>query len=180
MNINDQVIELIANDVQEFTEFARNFAKSRFAVLTTEFGSNQEELDAINHLADTIKVKINKTDSGVSLSVYYDDDYEYLDVIQNGMEAPLSGGNNGIVTNPDGSKTNSNVPRNLWGQPLDEYAKEGEDVIGEIRMMLTDIFKERVQEAVTECKPQIANIAKSYLSKEIQERVNQHGYAKMG
>lgn len=174
--MNDRIIDIISNQVQDFTEFAQNFAKSRFAVLTTEFGENQEELDAIDYLVSKIKCNIQRTDSGVSLFIGYDEDYEYMNVIQEGMEAPLTGGNNGIVTNPDGSTTYSNVPPQLWGTPIEQYAKEGEDVIGEIKMMLTDLFKERVQEAVSECKSQIAKEAKSH----IIERMNQHGYAKMG
>ena len=174
--MNEQIIKIITDHIQDFTEFAQSFAKSRFAVLTTEFGSNQKELDALDYLASKIKCSIKETGSGVSLSVDYDEDYEYFDVIQQGMEAPLTGGNNGVVTNPDGSTTHSNVPEQLWGTPIEEYAKEGEDVIGEIKMMLTDLFKERVQEAVSECRSQIADVAKAYIIKE----VNQHGHTKMG
>ena len=171
-SINNKIIDVIKDSVQDFTILAQNFAKSRFLVLTTEFGQNQEELDALNHLADRIRCNINKTDSGVSLSIEYDDDYEYLNVIQEGMDAPLTGGNNGIVTNPDGSTEQSKVPQTLWGTPLEQYAKEGEDVIGEIRTMLTDLFKDRVQEAVSESKQKITDIVKPYITNELQRGIN--------
>ena len=165
----EAVISLIAGKAQSFQPFAESFAKSRFLLYSVEFGQNEEEAAALQQIADGIQCRIASTDGGIDLTIDFDngDRGEYLDVIEGGMDAPLTGGHGGIVTNPDGTTRPSLVPEPLWGNPIDEYAKAGSDVCEEVRMMLKDLFADRVREIVSECKPMIAQAARKEIVQEI-------------
>ena len=168
-NLQRDMCSLIASRAKEFQDFAESFARSRFLLHSTEFGQNNEETEALQNIAAGIKCEIVQSDSGVSLSIDFDDGDtgEYLDVVEHGMPPPLTGGRGGIVTNPDGSTYPSRVPKQLWGNPIDEYAKTGSDVLDEVKMMLKDLFTQRVKEITSECKPELTKLAKSYVTQEI-------------
>lgn len=168
--LQNQICNLIAGKAESFQPFAESFAKQRFLLYSSEFGTNAEEIEALQKIASVITVKISRSGTEVNLDFDFDngDRGNYLEVIEDGMDAPLTGGHNGIVTNPDGSTRPSNVPEQLWGNPIDSYAKSGSEVIDEVKMMLKDLFTNRIREIVSENKGEIARLAKSEIVQEIQ------------
>lgn len=134
-------------------------------VLSSVYGQNSEELSAMEKIASQIRCEVTLSGNGISLSIDYEggDSGDYLDIIQHGMPAPLTGGQGGIVTNPDGSTRQSNVPEELWGNPIDEYAKAGTDVQGEIEQMLNTLFSEEVRSIASSSSAEIAAIAKKQI-----------------
>ena len=104
------------------------------------------------------------------MDVDYDDNDtgNYLNIIQNGMPAPVTGGAGGFVHNPDGSTETSKVPPELWGNVIPQFAKSGSDVLGEVRNMLSQLFADEVKTIVSNSKSEIAAIAKSYILQEMQ------------
>lgn len=162
------VVSIILPELDTYTSFAQNFAKSRFLINASEYNTNEKEAEELNKISEGIRCELTSDGSSVSLSILYDDNNEYLHIIQKGMEAPLTGGDNGIATNPDGTQYHSKVPKQLWGNEIESYAKPAEDVKGEVKMMLHDLFMQRVQEVISENKVEIAKQIKPYIEKEIQ------------
>lgn len=170
-DLNESFRALVAKKMEPFEHFAESFAKQRFLLYSTEFGTNAEETEALQRIAAEIRCDIAQSDGGVSIDIDFDtgDRGNYLEVVEEGMDAPLTGGHNGVVTNPDGSTRPSNVPEQLWGNPIDSYAKSGSEVLEEVRMMLKDLFTSRVREVVSESKPELARMAKAYVVQEIHD-----------
>lgn len=164
------ILALIAGKAEGFKEMAENFAKSRFLLASIEYGQNEEEMSALERIAEGIKCEIEQSGSSVSLSIDYDeeDDGSYLEIIQEGMPAPYAGGDGGIVKNPDGTFSDSNVNPSLWGTRLDMYAKQGSDTLEEVNRMLTDLFTAEVQGIVAASHSEIAGIAKRYIVQELR------------
>lgn len=163
------IIELISSEAHKYQQMAENFAKSRFLLASIEYGQNEDEAQALEKIADGIKCTISSVSTGLTLDIDFDnnDAGHYLDVIQGGMGAPVTGGEGGFVHNPDGSTETSKVPPELWGNPIPEFAKQGSDVLGEVRMMLQQLFADEVRNIVQEQKPQIATLVKNYLVAEL-------------
>ena len=162
------IANILADDVLSFESMATNFSKSRFLVLASEFGSNEKEAAEIQKLADAVQCAIKQDGAGFSLDIDYLDNSNYFEIIQNGMQAPVAGGSGGVAHNPDGSTYQSAVPPQLWGNTLDSLAKDGIDITGEIKMMLTGLFRDHVQSAVSSHKSDIAALAKESELKQLQ------------
>lgn len=158
--------DILAAKVESFQTTAVNFAKSRFLVCASEYGMNDKESEELMTIAESIRCTIQNEGDAFSLNIEYGDS-PYLNIIEHGMEAPLTGGDGGIAHNPDGSTYRSNVPVQFQGNPIESFAKQGEDVMGEVRMMLTDLFRNAILEAVSESKQEIADTYRS----EIQNRL---------
>lgn len=164
------IISLIAAKAMGYKDMAESFAKSRFLLAATEYGENDEEMEALQKIADGIRCNIFATPSGVSLSVDYDDNDQgnYLEIIEQGMPAPYAGGDGGIVHNPDGTFKVSEVNPNFWGTRLDMLSKPGSDTLEEVNRMLGDLFRDEVQNIVSESRGEIAQAAKNYIVQELQ------------
>jgi hypothetical protein len=132
---------------------------------SSEYGDNDEEMKALEDIANGIKCRVESTEEGLSLAIdyEYEDPGDYLSVIEDGMSAPLTGGNNGIVTNPDGSTRQSEVPPELWGNPIEEYSEAGSEIKDEIHAMVSDLFASYVETLVSESRSEIAEIAKRHV-----------------
>jgi len=133
------IINLIAQRAKNYESMARNFAQSRFLLASIEYGQNEAETEALQKIAAGIQCKIVATDTGVSLDIDFDnnDSGNYLEIIEEGMLAPLAGGSGGFAHNPDGSVYRSNYPEHLWGTPLEDLSKPGSDTLDEVRKMLS-------------------------------------------
>jgi len=80
----------------------------------------------------------------------------------------LSGGRNGTVTEPDGTVRPTNVPQQLWGTPLPEYAKQPNAVSDGIKQMLQSLVPSWIRETVSDSKNEIARLAKAEISNYLQ------------
>lgn len=168
VEVHDHIINLLATRAKDFEIPAEAFARSRIMLLSSEYGDNAEERAALQNIAEGIKCTVNASDDGVSLSIDYDsrDPGGYLSVVDGGLEAPQTGGKHGTVTMPDGSTRHSNVPSVLWGNPIEEYAEPPSGVVEEIKMMLTDLFKEHLSLLIAENKSEIAKAVKAAIENE--------------
>ena len=155
MDINqEQIVEIITQHLDWFQTIGQEFAKSRFLVCASEYGMNENETDELMRIADGIQIKIEQSGSSISLDITYTDS-PYLGIIQEGMEAPVTHGGESI-TLPSGSQVASNAVTN--GVPLPDYAKEGEDVMGEVRTMMESLFRDAVSQAASDASNQISEI----------------------
>ena len=163
------IVRLITEKACEYQTMAQNFARSRFLLAAIEYGQNEEETKALEKIAGGIRCAIAPSATGVSLDIDFDDKDQgnYLEIIEHGMPAPITGGEGGFVHNPDGSIETSNVPPELWGEPIPEYAKAGSSTLEEVKAMLSQLFADEVQRITKESKQEIAGIAKEYLISEI-------------
>lgn len=162
------IASIIADDVLSFEPMATNFAKSRFMVLASEFGSNEKEAAEVQKIADAVQCVIKQDGDGFSLDIDFPDNSNYLEIIQNGEPKPVAGGSGGVAHNPDGSPYRSAVPRQFWGNVLDSLAKVGINIIGEIKTMLTGLFRDHVQSVVSSHKSDIAALFKIPMLKQLQ------------
>jgi hypothetical protein len=57
---------------------------------SSEYGDNEEEIAALQNIAENIKCTVETSDGGVSLNIDFDngDRGNYLEVVENGMPAP--------------------------------------------------------------------------------------------
>ena len=163
------IINLVAQKAKAYEPIARNFAQSRFLLASIEYGQNEEEIDALQKIAEGIQCKISASETGVSQDIDFDDNDSgnYLEIIDQGMPAPLAGGSGGFAHNPDGSVYRSLYPEHLWGSPLEELSKPGSDTLDEVRKMLSQLFADEVRNIIAESKSDIAAIAKRGIVDEI-------------
>lgn len=153
---------------------AENFAKSRFLLASAEYGANEKEVSALQAIADGIRCRIVNEGNNIELSIDFDDADagNYLEIVEEGMPAPLAGGSGGIAHNPDGSTYRSQYPPQLWGTPLENLAKTGSDTQSEIKRMLQDLFIQEVQSIVQESKNDIARIAKKHITQSLNSIIS--------
>lgn len=169
MDINqEQVVEIIVQHLDWFQLLGQEFAKSRFLVCASEYGMNENESAELMRIADGIQIKIQANGTSISLGIEYVDS-PYIGIIQEGMEAPVTHGGE-ETTLPDGSKVPSNAVTN--GVELPQYAKEGEDVMGEVKEMMESLFREAINTAAGDASGDIAEIVlKPILAQHIQQEV---------
>ena len=142
----------------------QNFAKTRFLVNADEFGANDAEREELMNIADGITCSVQSDGKSVSLHIEYGQS-PYLDIVQNGMPAPVTHGG-GEITLPSGETEPSNAATS--GVELPWYSKTGEDVMGEVATMLQQLFRDAVMDAVRESRSEIADAAKTYLIPHLQ------------
>jgi len=165
------IIDYIADDVKSFETVATSFAKSRFLALAVEFNTNEKEAEEISRIAEHVKCTINQDGSSFSLSTDFEEKTgNYFEIMNEGMDAPTLGGEGGggIAKNPDGSTYRSNVPPQFWGQKVEALAEKGIDIVGEIKMMLTPLFREHIESAIQTAKPKITQFIKPYITQQLQ------------
>lgn len=162
MNADIDIVSIIMPKISGWQMTAINFAKSRFLVAASEYGMNDKESAELMNIADGITIEIFQEGNSVGMNINYGQS-PYLDIIQNGMPAPLTGGDGGTAHNPDGSTYQSNVPVILQGQPIESFAKQGEDVMGEIGTMISDLFRQEIIACVDESHAELGEALKIYL-----------------
>lgn len=162
---------LIAERSRGFKTVGEAFAKTRFMVAASEYGDNPDEQHALAQISDAFRCDIVATPEGVRLMFDTDnnDPGNYLSIVEGGMPPPLSGGNNGIVTLPDGSTRRSRVPEQLQGQPIEEYAEPASDIMDELETMLGDLFADYVNNAVDESKSDIIAHVQNVISNSLRK-----------
>ena len=170
-NASKELFSFIALKAQAFEPVAEAFARTRFMVAAIEYGDNEKEYDSLERISDAFQCHVTQTEDGVRLTFDADngDKGNYLDIIEEGMLAPVSGGSNGLVTNPDGSISRSLVPEQLQGTPLPWYEEPASDVMNELKIMLSDLFSDFTNNLVNEYKREIENIMKRYVAEEIRD-----------
>ncbi len=170
-------IAIIQSKISGFEQFAENFGKQRFLVYKSEIQApgeknlalikEEQEMEAI---ADAFKCQISQEDGKFTLHFYFDEHNPggFLEIVDAGMPAPLAGGDHGTSHNPDGSTYESPTPYQRWNEPVPDYAKPATGVISEIRMMLADLFRSEVNDAIAAGKKEMLQLVKNYTSERIR------------
>ena len=83
--------------------------------------------------------------STISISENEQEVSPFMSVLENGMDAPLAGGDNGTSHNPDGSTYPSPTPKGLWNIPVEAYAKEPHPVTQDAHAIIEDTAPEQMQ-----------------------------------
>ena len=128
---------------------------------------NEKEQAEYERIADSMSYRLISNGTSVSLNGQEKQELPFQEIIEYGMTAPLSGGRNGTVTEPDGSTRPTNVPNQLWGTPLPEYAKEPNPVSDGIQQMLQTLVPSWIEETVSDSKTEIAQLIKPIVSQEL-------------
>ena len=170
-------IAIIKSKIAGFEQFAENFGKERFLVYKSEIKAPAEDADAFSReseemeaISDAFKCEIINEDRTFTLHFYFDERNpgNFLEIVDAGMPAPLAGGDHGISHNPDGSTYPSPTPIQSWDKPVPGYAKPATGVINEIRIMLADLFRSELKEAIESGKQEMLQLVKDYTSERIR------------
>ena len=170
-------IAIIKSKLSGFEQFAENFGKERFLVYKSEIQAPDEsgdafekEVEEMEAISDAFKCEVRVEENTFTLFFYFDERNPggFLEIVDAGMPAPLAGGDQGTSHNPDGSTYQSKTPIQLWDKPVPGYAKPATGVINEIRIMLSDLFKTEMHEAIASGKQEILNLVKNYTAERIR------------
>lgn len=145
---------------------ATELLRSRWAVAASA-AQNEKEAAEYEKIADNIKYVVVQNGASVSFVLKIAEHVPFQEVIEEGMPAPLSGGNNGLVTEPNGDTHISNVPSQLWGTELTWYAKAPNPITEEANKMLATLAPDMIRAAVSACNGRITKEAASYFKSEI-------------
>lgn len=141
-------------------------ADSATALWQTQWASaasaaqNEKEQAEYAKIAEGSKYVLEQSGSAIALLESEITESFFQSVIEEGMGAPVSGGNGGFVTEPDGSTRASKVPYPLRGTPLPQYAKAPNPVSEGVQTMLQSLFPSWANETVADSKADIAQLAK--------------------
>lgn len=167
----EDYLRIIASKLNGFETFAENFGRARFLVYESEIQAPDEDGEAfaeetaeMEAIAAAFRCEIKQSGNRFGLYFYMDERNpgNFLEIVDSGMPPPLAGGDHGYSHKPDGSVYPSPTPMERWDEPVEGYAKPATGVINEIQTMLTELFRQRIQEAVEESKQEILGLVKQY------------------
>ena len=171
------LITIIQSKLSGFEQFAENFGKQRFLVYKSEIQAPGETVSALEKeeaemeaIADAFKCQITQENGKFTLHFYFDEHNPggFLEIVDAGMPAPLAGGDHGTSHNPDGSTYGSPTSQSRWNDPVPDYAKPATGVISEIKMMLADLFRAEMNEAIEAGKKEMLQVVKDYTAERIR------------
>lgn len=159
MAMNDSFLaSVVVKNGQWMADSATSILKSRWAVAASA-AQNEKELAEYEKIADSYEYSVIQNGSSVSFVRKQRTESPYQKIIEEGMPAPLSGGEGGTVTEPDGSTRPSLVPEQLQGQELPWYAKDPNPISEEAETMLETLTAQWVEETIDESQDEIAEEA---------------------
>lgn len=164
-----KINDIIFSHTKDFKPMFDNFIKSRLIQNTMLFQTNEKEIDALNEIISKTNCDISLSNEGISLSLNFDEKENWWKIINEGMSAPLTGGNGGVAHNPDGTTYISKVPEALQGKPIPQFAKHGIDIESEIETMIKDLFTNIVNEIISSNSEEIAEAVKPYIVQELNK-----------
>ena len=162
------IISLVAPKLDGYESEAEQIGRSRFMALCMDLGTNEAETAEIEKIANSFHYYVSSSGDGVELHREYLQS-PYSDIIENGMPAPYTGGQGGLVHMPDGSTRSSNVPSQLWGNEIPDYAKTGTAAFEEMDRMQQTLFPQAVSDAVQASRSDLAKLAKEEAIKQIKQ-----------
>lgn len=166
--LNSDIVNIVESKLSEYDTEAEQVGRSRFMILCMDIGANPEEAAEIEKIANSFRYTIIKEGDELQLSREVCQS-PYAEIIENGMPAPYTGGEGGIVHMPDGTTRSSKVPVQLWGHELPEYAKAGTAAFEEMDLMQKTLFPQAVRDAVQSSKQEYSEIVKQEILKRLTE-----------
>lgn len=165
---NSDVINIIASKLDGYELEAEQLGRSRFMILCMDNATNEDEIREIEKIANSFRYSVVATAEGCELRREIMKS-PYAEIIENGMPAPLTGGQGGLVHMPDGTTRPSNVPEQLWGYEIPEYAKQGTSAFEEMDNMQRSLFPQAVKDATQASRKDFAELVKNELIKNIKQ-----------
>lgn len=165
---NRDVVDIVISRLSGYEAEAEQIGRTRFMVLCTDIGANPEEIAEIEKIANSFRYTVTKEGDEAQLSREVCQS-PYAEIIENGMSAPYTGGQGGLVHMPDGTARSSNVPVQLWGHELPEYAKQGTGAFEEMDRMQQTLFPQAARDAVQASHREFSELAKEEILKKIKQ-----------
>ena len=174
---NQDYFSAIVSKLSGFNQLAEEFGRSRFLVYKSEIqapdekpSSFKKEVQEMEDIADAFRCEIQQDGGKFTLFFHFDERNPggFLEIVDAGMPPPLAGGDNGISHNPDGSTYRSPTPEDEWDKPVPGYAKPPTGVINEIRIMLADLFRAELNEAINAARLEMLEPVKQYVAERIR------------
>lgn len=165
---NQNMVDIIASRLSDYPIEAEQVGRTRFMVLCMDIGANPDEVAEIEKIANSFRYVFSKEGDEVQLSREVCQS-PYAEIIENGMSAPLTGGEGGLVHMPDGTTRRSNVPEQLWGHELPEYAKKGTGAFEEMDRMQRTLFPQAARDAAQASRSDFSVLAKKKMIEEIKQ-----------
>lgn len=160
------VISPIMSKLSGYESQAEQIGRSRLMIYCMDIGANPEEQKEIERIANSFKYEVSNSGDEIELRrMYLQSPFE--DIIENGMPAPYTGGEGGLVHLPDGSTRPSNVPEQLWGYELPWYAKQRSSAFSEMDTMQRSLFSQAVKDAVHASRSEYAEQVRKNMTKMI-------------
>lgn len=156
----------IAGPLKQLELFYTNLAKTEMTKIAGEYSDNSLEASATKQAVDAVKAVVTFDGSSASLSFEFPDS-EWMGVIESGKGDAVLGGNNGTVTNPDGSTHPSNVPPSLWGTPFPS-AEPASNIMENVETMAQSLFPADVESVINANQDAIAKLAEPEILKMLQ------------
>lgn len=173
--LSSDIVSIAESKLSGYDSEAEQVGRSRFMILCMDMGANPEEVAEIEKIADSFRYTVIKEGDELQLSREVCQS-PYAEIIENGMPAPYTGGEGGLVHMPDGTTRASNVPVQLWGHELPEYAKAGTSAFEEMDLMQKTLFPQAVRDAVQASRQEYSEIAKQEILKRITQ-VRSEGFS---
>lgn len=142
-NFDEDYAAAIEPELQDIPVFAKNLEISRRAVWAS-VAQNEEERKAIAEADENFDYSFTRNGSTFQLVRNKKQELLIEQLAEEGKDIPFTGGEGGLVTHLDGSKTRSNVPVAFQGQPIPKFAWDPMPVTQETNVMLADTVPEMV------------------------------------
>ena len=149
---------VVVRNGQWMADSATSLLRSRWAVAASA-AQNEKEAAEYAKISESYEYTLVQKGGSVSFAMKEREVSPFEKIIEEGMPAPLSGGNAGTVTEPDGSTRPSLVPPQLQGQELPQYAKDPNPISEEAHTMLETLTTQWVEETVQDNQGEIAQEA---------------------
>lgn len=164
-DFGEEIVAAIAAQAQGLEQFYTDIARNELSKVGTEYSDNEDEYAATMAVIDSVRAHISANGASISLSFDYGESL-WMDVIESGQPAPVLGGDNGIVTYPDGHQEPSRVPPQFWGKPFPEGAEPPSYIIDNIKTISSSMFYDDIQEQIN--NETVREIAKEYVAEQLQ------------
>ena len=165
---NSDVVGIVASKLSGYETTAEQICRSRFMICCLDEGLNDVEKEEVIKISNSFRYYKKITGNEIQLGREYLQS-PYNEIIENGMPAPYTGGTGGLVHMPDGSTKPSNVPIQLWGQEIPEYAKAGTSAFEETDKIQQTLFPQEVRNAVQGSHSELTQLAKKDILKQIKQ-----------
>ena len=137
----------LSDKQDELTNETKTFMQLELTGWIQSGQANDNEYAIIDDLANSVKCVLNAEGSTVSCSLDYNDS-PAIKTAETGTGALYAGGDNGTVTELDGSTRDTNVPENFWGTRVSWLERSGRPITENIEIRLHTLVPAAVTEAV--------------------------------
>lgn len=168
MAIDDAAIAQIVFDNGQWIKDSANSLRQTQWASAASAAQNEKEQAEYEKIADSSSYLLTLNGTSLALTEQENNVSPFQSIIEQGMDAPLTGGSGGTATNPDGSTYTSQVPEPLQGYPIPEYAKAPNPVSDGIKTMLNSLVPDWVRSAAASSTGEIGELVKDEIIGNLQ------------